>query len=81
MAGRSHGWPSVPEPRAVALFRKQGFQVVPYPCGFHARNRPWEGWDRITPFDVLPSLWALERMHNVIQETAGLLVYTLAGKA
>lgn len=68
-------------PRATALFKQQGFQVTPYPCGFHARNRPMEGWDRITPFQFLPSLWALERMHEVIEETAGLVVYRLAGKA
>lgn len=68
-------------PRATALFRKQGFRVTPYPCGFHARNRPMDGADRIHPFAVLPHLWALDRMHEVVEETVGLLVYRLAGKA
>jgi uncharacterized SAM-binding protein YcdF (DUF218 family) len=68
-------------PRATALFHKQGFQVTPYPCGFHARNRPMEEEDRLNLFDFLPNLWALNRMHEVVEETAGLLAYTLAGKA
>ena len=67
-------------PRATALFEKQGFQVTPYPCGFHSQDRPMNGLNHLNLFDFLPSLWALNRTSDVVEETAGMLVYRLAGK-
>ena len=67
-------------PRAAALFRAQGFDVLPYPCGFHERDRVTEGWDTITIFDVLPATWAFREISEAIEELAGIAVYRLAGK-
>jgi len=67
-------------PRAAALFRAQGFNVIPYPCGFHERNRVAEGWDTTSIFDVLPATWAFREISEAIEELAGIAVYRLAGK-
>ncbi len=66
-------------PRALGLFRKQGLETVPYACGFHARNHLADGWD-LTLFGVLPSSWGLQRTTEAAEETAGMLVYWLAGR-
>jgi uncharacterized SAM-binding protein YcdF (DUF218 family) len=66
-------------PRAMALFKKQGFDVAPYACGFHAKDRLSDDWDDITLLDFLPSSWALQRMTDAVDETAGMVVYWLAG--
>lgn len=67
-------------PRAAALFRKQGFKVTPYACGFHARNHLKDEWRNVTFFDFLPSSWALQRMTDAVEEAAGIAVYWLMGK-
>ncbi len=67
-------------PRATALFRKQGFEVTPYPCGFYARSHPTDEWGDLTLFDFLPNSRALQRMTDAVEETAGIVVYWLAGK-
>ncbi len=67
-------------PRAVALFEKQGFEVTPYACGFHAKDRLTDEWDDVTVFDVLPSSWALQRMTEAVDETVGMMVYWLSGR-
>ncbi|MCC6140772.1 MAG: YdcF family protein [Nitrospira sp.] len=67
-------------PRAVALFRAQGFDVRPSPCGFHERNRGTEGWGAISIFDVLPATWAFRTISEAIEELACIAVYRLAGK-
>ncbi len=67
-------------PRASALFRAQGFDVIPSPCGFHERNRVTEGWDTLSIFDVLPATWAFREISEAIEELAGIAVYRLAGK-
>ncbi|MDP3089261.1 MAG: YdcF family protein [Nitrospira sp.] len=67
-------------PRAAALFRAQGFDVIPSPCGFHARNRVTDGWDTLSIFDVLPATWAFREVSEAIEELAGIAVYRLAGK-
>ena len=66
-------------PRAMALFQKQGFQVTPYACGYHAKDRLTDEWNDLTIFDVLPSSWALQRMTEAVDETVGMLVYWLSG--
>lgn len=67
-------------PRAAALFRKQGFDVLPYPCGYQARHRLAEVWTEATLLDLLPTSRALERMTEAVEEIAGLLLYRLAGR-
>ena len=65
--------------RSIALFRKQGFEVEGYPCGYLARNRPFT-YGNITPFDLLPSLRALSQTTAALHEFVGIIVYRLAGK-
>lgn len=67
-------------PRAAALFRAQGFNVIPAPCGFHARNRTIDGWDTLSIFDALPAMWAFRSISEAIEEIAGIAIYRLAGK-
>ena len=66
--------------RATALFEKQGFRVTPSACGFHAKDRVPDIWNHLTIFDLLPTSWALQRTTEAVGETAGMLVYRLAGK-
>lgn len=67
-------------PRAVALFRKQGFQVTPYPCGYLSKDRPEDLPDTFTPFDAMPQLGGLAAAEFLINEVMGFAVYWLAGK-
>lgn len=67
-------------PRAVAVFAGQGFEVSPFPCGFHARHRLKDLWGDLTVFDFLPTGRALARMTDAIDELAGIAVYWLAGR-
>ena len=66
--------------RATGLFEKQGFLVTPYACGYRSTDRAGDGWDHLTPFDFLPSSWALQRTSDVVEEVAGIIIYRLAGK-
>jgi uncharacterized SAM-binding protein YcdF (DUF218 family) len=68
-------------PRSMALFEKQGFEAVPYPCGFHAKDRLMDDWDDITFFDFLPSTGGFQRMTEAVVETAGIVIYWLTGYA
>lgn len=67
-------------PRAVALFAKQGFRVVPFPCGFYTRSPLSEEWENLTAFDFIPNAHALERLTQGVAEVAGLAVYWVIGK-
>lgn len=67
-------------PRAAALFRTQGFDVSPSPCGFYEKHLAAEGWDSLSIFDVLPSASAFRSIAEAIEELAGIAVYRLAGK-
>jgi uncharacterized SAM-binding protein YcdF (DUF218 family) len=60
-------------PRSVALFRKAGWNVTPYPVDFRAGTQtPW-------------TQYSLERgarkWHLALHEIVGLLAYRLAGRA
>ena len=63
-------------PRAVAVFEKAGFEVIPSPSGFSvvdfARPKLLEWW---------PSLGNLSKAHAVMREKLGLIVYQLRGWA
>jgi len=67
-------------PRAVALARKQGLEAVPFPCGYHATNLPWDDWRQANLFDLLPDVSALRRSTEALSEMVGILVYRLTGK-
>lgn len=67
-------------PRAAALFRAQGFDVRPFPCGFQQQHRGTESWETVSIFDMIPSLWAFRDISDAIEELAGIAIYRLAGK-
>jgi uncharacterized SAM-binding protein YcdF (DUF218 family) len=67
-------------PRATALFRKQGFRVMPVPCDFLNENLPADGFRQLDLFDVLPNDRAIEQTTTAVNELAGIAVYWLAGK-
>lgn len=66
-------------PRALALFRKQGFEVTPAPCNFHVREWPqfWKNWD---PFTLIPDLRSLSETTMAITEVVGMIAYRITGK-
>ncbi len=57
--------------RATALFRKQGFRVMPVPAGYRYEQR------KLTFFSFIPSAGNLEDSSTAIYEYAGLLWYSL----
>ncbi|MBM4123252.1 MAG: YdcF family protein [Nitrospira sp.] len=66
-------------PRASALFRKQGFDPIPYACGYEARNLPGSEWNG-DPFDLIPDVKALYTSTEAIVELVGFMVYRAIGK-
>lgn len=66
-------------PRALGLFRKQGLDATPSPCGYTVKNRPGERWQG-SPFDLLPDVGALKISTTAIAELVGMLVYWVTGK-
>ena len=67
-------------PRAVPVFIKQGFRVMPAPCDYFARNLPRESWDDIDLFDFLPNDTSLQHSREAVTEVAGMVIYWLTGK-
>lgn len=67
-------------PRAVNLFKKQGFVVTPAPCGYESQHTPQQIWEQATLFDFLPTAKALLVTTQAVDEVAGIIVYWLAGK-
>lgn len=61
-------------PRSVALFRKAGFNVWPYPVDYRTRSR--EDLTRI--FERIPA--GLQRTDLAVTEWIGLLAYRLTGR-
>lgn len=60
-------------PRAVATFRKAGWNVTPYPVDFRTGSKtPW------TQYSLANSA---RKWHLALHELAGLLAYRLAGRA
>jgi len=62
-------------PRAVGVFRKVGFDVVPYPVDFRTRGRR----DAIRPFDSISV--GLERTDLAAKEWIGLFAYWMSGRS
>lgn len=60
-------------PRAMALFRKAGWNVTPYPVDYRTgKETPWNNYS----LELGAQKW-----HLVLHELAGLLAYRLAGRA
>lgn len=57
--------------RATAMFRKQGFRVIPAPAGYRYEHR------KLTFFSFIPSAGNLEGSSTAISEYASLLWYSL----
>ncbi|MFN2234361.1 MAG: YdcF family protein, partial [Anaerolineales bacterium] len=70
-------------PRAVALFEKQGFDVIPAPADYNITQAGWDQlWDRnLTTqlFNLLPSVANLSSTTSALKEYIGILVYSLRG--
>lgn len=62
-------------PRAIALFKQQGFQAAAFPCG-HLVGPPESGIR-----EYLPDVGYLNDSSRAINEWVGLWLYQLAGKA
>lgn len=70
-------------PRSVALFEKQGIQVIPAPADFAVTQASWQ---ELTQADVpgflvslLPSVGNLSLTTNALKEYIGILAYRLRG--
>lgn len=62
-------------PRAVGVFRKVGFGVIPYPVDF--RTRDWG--DVLRPFDSIGA--GLQRTDLAAKEWIGLIAYWMTGRS
>lgn len=72
-------------PRAVGLFRAQGFEVIPMPTGHQVTTRDWEALLHPPTFaafllNLLPSAENLAGTSGALREYLGLWVYTLRGE-
>lgn len=61
-------------PRAVAVARRVGLDVLPYPCDFRAESHL--SWQHFVPSNAAP-----QSLEEVLHESIGLLVYRLRGWA
>jgi len=61
-------------PRAMAVVRKMGLELTPYPCDYRATTaRPWYGW--------IPNAGAPAVFSDALHEVIGLVYYRLRGRA
>lgn len=70
-------------PRSVALFAKQGCDVIPYPVDYTITEAGWHAlwhpdWQTVV-INLLPSSSSLALTTNVMKEYIGYLVYLLQG--
>jgi uncharacterized SAM-binding protein YcdF (DUF218 family) len=61
-------------PRSTALFRKQGFDVTPFPCTYFAGS---EGW---SVDDFVPSAGGFWLVGAALHEYVGMAVYRVLGR-
>jgi uncharacterized SAM-binding protein YcdF (DUF218 family) len=70
-------------PRAVGLFEKQGFEVIPAPADYNITQADWERlWEpNLTTqlFNLLPSVGNLSDTTSALKEYVGILFYGLQG--
>ncbi|GAB4500106.1 MAG: YdcF family protein [Anaerolineales bacterium] len=72
-------------PRAVGLFRTQGFEVIPMPTGYQVSARDWDELLHPPTFaafllDLFPTAENLAETTGALREYLGLWVYTLRGE-
>lgn len=63
-------------PRSVRVFKKQGFNIIPFPCDYAVTAQDFSIEDYIQPDSGLLNAWNL-----FLKEIVGLWVYKLTGKA
>jgi uncharacterized SAM-binding protein YcdF (DUF218 family) len=70
-------------PRSVALFEKQGFEVIPYPVDYgvtdYEWNDLWHGDFGAQLLNLIPSVGNLSTSTGVMKELIGRWVYGLQG--
>jgi len=70
-------------PRSVALFEKQGFQVIPAPTDFSVTQAGWEklkaGGLATQVLSLLPSAENLSLTTRMLKEYFGMIIYRLSG--
>jgi len=70
-------------PRSVALFEKQGIQVVPLPTDYGVTQAGWDDLFTLDHpsklFDLIPSVGAISQTSNVMKEYIGMLMYRWKG--
>jgi uncharacterized SAM-binding protein YcdF (DUF218 family) len=72
-------------PRAMAVFQKQGLEVIPAPTDFKVTQDVWDGLLHGSPesyiINLLPDASDLGSITNALKEYIGLFVYRLMGWA
>ncbi|PSN76536.1 hypothetical protein C8B47_26815 [filamentous cyanobacterium CCP4] len=69
-------------PRALAIFRKQGFEAVPAPTDFHVARDPQDPSQKTWPGRVLSLIPQTDNLHyltRALKEYLGIAVYWLKG--
>jgi uncharacterized SAM-binding protein YcdF (DUF218 family) len=61
-------------PRTVAVFKKQGFEIIPAPCSYEVTGQEF------TLLDLLPRVSSMMLINLAIHEYAGMAVYKTLGK-
>ncbi|MGH8056620.1 MAG: YdcF family protein, partial [Candidatus Entotheonellia bacterium] len=61
-------------PRAVSLFRKEGFHVIPAPCDYAVSSDP------LVLTDFLPSGGTLSSTGSAVHEYVGIAIYWVIGR-
>jgi uncharacterized SAM-binding protein YcdF (DUF218 family) len=61
-------------PRSTALFRKQGFEVTPFPCTYFVTSEHW------SVADFVPSAGGLQLVGFALHEYVGMAVYRILGR-
>jgi uncharacterized SAM-binding protein YcdF (DUF218 family) len=62
-------------PRSVGIFRRAGFEVIPYPTDYETRNTEVELWR-----PILPASRGLDLVDRMAREWLGLLAYWAGGR-
>jgi uncharacterized SAM-binding protein YcdF (DUF218 family) len=70
-------------PRSVALFEKQGLEVIPAPTDYSVTQERWERlWEpsfTAQAFNLLPSVGNLSATTSAMKEYLGILMYSIRG--
>lgn len=70
-------------PRSVAIFQRQGFEVIPAPTDFLVTQADWDYYFAPDPaiqvFNLLPGAEAMDRTVMAVKEYIGMVVYRLRG--